>query len=115
MDLPSTGSSDLHLTNRIICQGRALVRAIESLTTIDLSGLFERMIAGLLVAGYKRRLQAVLRTVRDHTEGILSTSEHSRTLWQAMPRSSRCPARCELTYADCFLIKSASQAERLGT
>ena len=44
-------------TNRIIRQGRALVRAIESLTTID---PFERAIAGLLVAGYKRGLRGIV-------------------------------------------------------
>jgi hypothetical protein len=34
--------SDLNLADRIIRQGRALVRAIESLTTIDPTGPFER-------------------------------------------------------------------------
>ncbi|MBD3309542.1 hypothetical protein GF348_24395 [candidate division KSB3 bacterium] len=48
------------LTDRIIRQGRALVRAIESLTTID---PFERAIAGLLVAAYKRRLRGIVELV----------------------------------------------------
>ena len=34
-------------TPRIIRQGRALVRAIEAITTIDSTGWFERMTAGL--------------------------------------------------------------------
>ncbi len=52
----------LYLTNRIIRQGRTLVRTIESLTTI---GPFERAIAGLLVAAYKRRLRGIVALVPD--------------------------------------------------
>jgi len=54
--------SDPDLTNRIIRQGRARVRAIESLTTI---GPFERAIARLLVAAYKRRLRGIVELVPD--------------------------------------------------
>ncbi len=50
------------LTDRIIRQGQALVRAIESLTII---GPFERAIAGLLVAAYKRRLRGIVELVPD--------------------------------------------------
>ena len=41
-------------TARVIVQGRALVRAIEALGTIDTTGSFERGIANLLVAGVGR-------------------------------------------------------------
>ena len=69
--------NDLDFTNRIIRQGRALVRAIESLTTIRPTGLFERTIASLLVAGYKRRLQAIVEAAPAWiAEEILSASEH---------------------------------------
>ena len=54
---PPMSHNRLDPTDRIIRQCRALVCAIESLTTI---GPFERMIAGLLRAGYKRRLQAIV-------------------------------------------------------
>ena len=65
--------NDLELTDRTIRQGRPLVRAIESLTTID---PFERAIAGLLVAAYKRRLRGVVELVPDLVEGeILSAGE----------------------------------------
>jgi hypothetical protein len=42
------------LTNRIIAQARALVRAIEALSTIEPTGPFERALARLLMAAYKR-------------------------------------------------------------
>jgi hypothetical protein len=42
------------LTDHIITQGRALVRAIEDLQTIQPSGPFERALACLLMAAYKR-------------------------------------------------------------
>ena len=40
-------------TDRIIAQGKALVRAIEALFTIEPSGWFERWQVRLLVAAYK--------------------------------------------------------------
>ena len=49
------------LTNRIIAQGRALVRAIEALSTIQPSGPFERALARLLMAAYKRRLRGIVK------------------------------------------------------
>ena len=49
----------LELTSRIIAQGRALVRAIEALGTIEPTGPFERALARLLIAAYKRRLRAI--------------------------------------------------------
>jgi hypothetical protein len=44
-------------TDRILTQGRALVRAIEALGTIQPSGPVERALARLLMAAYKRRLR----------------------------------------------------------
>ena len=41
-------------------QGKALIRAIKALNTIDPTGPFERAIPGLLLAAYKRRLRAVV-------------------------------------------------------
>ena len=52
------GTSDQ--TERGIGQGRALVRAIEALKTIEPSAGFERAIASLLVKAYKRRLRAII-------------------------------------------------------
>jgi hypothetical protein len=53
-----------------------LVRAIEALGTIEPSGLFERLIAGLLLAVYKRRLNGIVKVVPSWvTERILSASE----------------------------------------
>jgi hypothetical protein len=67
---------DLEHTDRIIQQGRALVRAIEALGTIEPSGPFERLIAGLLLAAYKRRLKGIVDEVPSWmTERILSASE----------------------------------------
>jgi hypothetical protein len=42
------------LTDRILCQGRALVRAIKALGTIQPPGPFERVLARLPMAAYKR-------------------------------------------------------------
>ena len=68
--------TDPTLTDRIIRQGRALVRAIEALTTIEPTGPFERMLAGLLLAAYKRRLRAIVAEVPEWVaEEILSASE----------------------------------------
>jgi hypothetical protein len=54
--------TDPELTDRILRQGRALVRAIEALGTIEPTGPFERALARLLMAAYKRRLQAIVGT-----------------------------------------------------
>ena len=51
-------------TDRVIAQGRAFVRAIESLGTIETSGPVERALARLLQAAYKRRLRAIVEDVR---------------------------------------------------
>jgi hypothetical protein len=48
------------ITSRTIAQGCALVRAIEALSTIEPSGPFERALARLLMAAYKRRLRAIV-------------------------------------------------------
>ena len=67
---------DPERVDHIIQQGRALVRAIEALGTIEASGLFERLIAGLLLAAYKRRLRATVEVSPEWVvERILSASE----------------------------------------
>ena len=47
--------TDPELTDHIIAQGRALVRAIEALGTIESIGPLERLLAGLLLSAYERR------------------------------------------------------------
>ena len=42
-------------TDRIITQSRALVRAVEALSTIEPTGPLERLLAGLLLSAYERR------------------------------------------------------------
>ena len=49
--------------DRIIAQGKALMKAIESLSTIEPSGWFERWQVRLLVAAYKHRLREIVRVV----------------------------------------------------
>jgi hypothetical protein len=67
------------LTDRIISQGRALVRAIEALGTIEPTGPFERALARLLMAAYKRRLRAIVKvTPAWVSEEMLSTSERRK-------------------------------------
>jgi hypothetical protein len=69
--------SDPDVVARMIRQGKALVRAIESLATIEPTGPIERFVVGLLVPAYKRRLRAIVgRAPVWVTEEILSASEH---------------------------------------
>lgn len=68
-------ATDAEVTGRVIAQDRALVRAIEALGTIDPTGPFERAIAGLLTAAYKRRLKAIVAAAPSWVgEQILSAS-----------------------------------------
>jgi hypothetical protein len=62
---------------RMIRQGKALVRAIESLTTIEAAGPIERFMVDLLVPAYKRRLRGIVESAPAWvSEEILSASEH---------------------------------------
>ena len=54
--------TDTSLTDRIIRQGHALVRAIEGIGAIEPTGWLERQLARLLLAIYKRRLRALFAT-----------------------------------------------------
>jgi hypothetical protein len=47
-------------TERILQQGKALVRAIEALETIEPTGPIERTMAALLLQAYRYRLRAVV-------------------------------------------------------
>ena len=65
------------LTDRIIAQGKALVRAIEALGTIEPSGWFERWQAKMLQRAYKERLRAIVAGAPEWAaEEILSAREH---------------------------------------
>jgi hypothetical protein len=67
------------LTDRILRQGKALVRAIEALGTIEPTGPFERALARLLMPAYKRRLRAIVKVVPTWvSEEMLSTSERGK-------------------------------------
>jgi len=48
------------LSDCIVAKGKALVRAIEALGTIEPSGAIERAAARLLLYAYKRRLRGVV-------------------------------------------------------
>jgi hypothetical protein len=64
------------LPDRILRRGRALVRDIEALGTIEPSAPFERALACLLMTAYKHRLWAIVRVIPTWvTEEILSASE----------------------------------------
>jgi hypothetical protein len=68
---------DPELTDRILRQGKALVRAIEALDTIQPSGPFERALACPLMAAYKRRLRGIVKLAPAWvSEEIPSASEH---------------------------------------
>lgn len=60
----------------LIHQGKALVRAIESLETIDSSGPFESAMTWLLLKAYHQRLRTIVAAAPGWvTEAILSASE----------------------------------------
>jgi hypothetical protein len=66
-------------SDSLIRQNRALVRAIEALTTIEPTGPFERAPARLLMATYKRRLRGIVDVAPTWvSEEILSTSAYIR-------------------------------------
>jgi hypothetical protein len=69
--------TDPEFTDHIIAQGKALVRAIEALGTIESTGSIERWLVSLLQAAYKRRLRAIVKVAPAWvTEEILSASKH---------------------------------------
>ncbi len=69
--------TDSNVTEHILEQGKVLVRAIEALGVIEPSGWFERALAGILMAVYKRRLQGIIATAPAWVgEQILSASQH---------------------------------------
>jgi len=80
--------SDPKGTDRIIAQGRALVRAIEALSTIEPTNRLERRFARLLVYVYRRRLRGLVEAAPSWvSEEILSASErigdHRAAVWMS--------------------------------
>jgi hypothetical protein len=76
------------LTGHIVAPGCALVRAIEALGATEPTGPFERALARLLMAAYRRRLRAIVKVVPTWvSEDILSVSEYIRkdraVLWMS--------------------------------
>jgi hypothetical protein len=63
--------------DRIIRQGRALVKAIEGLSEVDPTGPIERLMIRMLLDSYKQRLQAITGALPAWAvERILSASEY---------------------------------------
>lgn len=63
-------------TERMLEQGKALVRAIEALETIEPTGPIERTMAALLLQTYRRRLRAIVTSAPTWvSEEILSASQ----------------------------------------
>ena len=70
--------TDPELTDRILRQGRALVRAIGTLGTIPPSDPFKHVLACLLIVAYQRQLRAIaVATPVCVSEEILSVSERT--------------------------------------
>lgn len=76
--------SDSAVTDRVIRQGRALIRAIEGLSEIEPSGWFERVQVRLLLAAYRRRLRGIIDVVPGWVRAeILGVSSGDKTvLWK---------------------------------
>ena len=69
--------TDLELTDHIIRQGRALVRAIEAMETITPTGRFEYWQMRLLQTAYRHRPRGIIKAAPAWVaEEILSASEH---------------------------------------
>jgi hypothetical protein len=67
----------MNVTERILKQGQALVRAIEAMETIEPTGPIERMHARFLLQAYRRRLRAIVEAAPSWVaEAILSASQH---------------------------------------
>lgn len=63
-------------TERILEQGKALVRAIEALDTIEPTGPIEEVLAWILARAYRRRLRGIVSAAPAWVaEEILSASE----------------------------------------
>ena len=63
-------------TDRILEQGKALVRAIEALDTIHPTGPLEQAMVWLLLKAYRRRLRAIVAAAPTWMgEEILSASQ----------------------------------------
>ena len=74
-------------TARLITQGRALVRAIESIGAIQADWALERLIASLLLALYKRKLRGIIAAapawVGEEILGVSGWRESDgETLWR---------------------------------
>jgi hypothetical protein len=66
----------MNRTERVLQQGKALVRAIEALETIEPAGPIERVQAWFLLQAYRRRLRAILEAAPDWVvEEILSANQ----------------------------------------
>ena len=66
----------MNSTERILEQGRALVRAIEALETIEPTGPIERVQAWFLLQAYRRRLRAIVAAAPDWVvEEIVGASQ----------------------------------------
>ena len=66
----------MNSTERILEQGKALVRAIESLETIEPTGPLEQALVWLLLKAYRRRLRAIVSAAPTWvSEEILSASQ----------------------------------------
>jgi hypothetical protein len=78
----------LEFTDQILAQGKALVRAIEALDTIEPTGPIERFLVWFLQSAYKHRLRAIVKAAPSWvTEEILSASqrigEDRAVLWMS--------------------------------
>lgn len=66
----------MNVTEKILEQGKALVRAIEALETIQKSGPLERAMVWLLLEAYRHRLREIIKAAPSWMgEEILSASE----------------------------------------
>ena len=66
----------MNSTERILEQGKALVRAIEALDTIEPTGPLEQVMVWLLLKAYRRRLRAIVGAAPAWvSEEILSASQ----------------------------------------
>ncbi len=69
--------AEIAAAERVLEQGKALVRAIEALETIEPGGPIESAITGFVLKRYRRRLRAIVAAAPAWAgEEILSASQH---------------------------------------
>jgi hypothetical protein len=76
--------NDTAIADRVIAQGRALVRAVETLEEIEPTWRFEPLLTRLLLEMYRRKLRGIIEAVPDWAKATIlgaSSGDKPMVLW----------------------------------